>query len=188
MLNKYLGIVCVSGAILLTACSAELTDTKEEKPVEEVAGSATEFNLFELSNEEETVYTDFQKDLNLEHLQGLEPMSIAKLYVKTIFDQKYDVEYALYTDREEHVQWSKEDDEKIKHSQVHGKYLFKINGMGKMAQAIQKGNGLISIVLIIIIFIFIKNGKDKKKEKRKKIREKYDSKKKRDEYKKKELQ
>lgn len=82
----------------------------------------------------------------------------------------------------------KEDDEKIKHSQVHGKYLFKINGMGKMAQAIQKGNGLISIVLIIIIFIFIKNGKDKKKEKRKKIREKYDIKKKRDEYKKKELQ
>lgn len=75
-----------------------------------------------------------------------------------------------------------EDDEKIKHSQVHGKYLFKISGVGKFAQALQENNGLITVALIIIIFIIIKNSKDKKKELRKKTREKYDIKKKRDEY------
>lgn len=78
-----------------------------------------------------------------------------------------------------------EDEEKIKHSQVHGKYLFKISGVGKIVEELQKNNGLISIILIIIIFIILKNKKDKKKELRKKAREKYDIKKKRDEYNKK---
>lgn len=75
-----------------------------------------------------------------------------------------------------------EDDETIKHSQVHGKYLFKIQGMGEFVENLQKNNGLITVGLIIIIFIILKNGRDKKKETRKKIREKYDIKKKRDEY------
>ena len=75
-----------------------------------------------------------------------------------------------------------EDFETIKHSQIYGKYLFKINGMGKFAEKLQENNGLISVVLIIIIFIILKNGNDKKKENRKKTREKYDIKKKRDEY------
>lgn len=75
-----------------------------------------------------------------------------------------------------------EDNEKIKYEQVHGKYLFKIKGAGKFAQELQKNNGLISIILIIVIFIILKNGNDKKKETRKKVREKYDIKKKRDEY------
>jgi len=75
-----------------------------------------------------------------------------------------------------------EDGEKIKYSQVHGKYLFKIKGMGNFVEELQKNNGLISVALIIIIFVIIKNGNDKKKEHRKTIREKYDIKKKRDEY------
>ena len=119
MINKYLGIIFVSGIILLSACSVEKTDIIEDKAVEEnviVDSSAAESNLFELSNDEENVYSDFQKDLNPEHLRGLEPISIAKLYVKTELDKKFDVQYALYTDREEHVQWSKEDDEKIPES------------------------------------------------------------------------
>lgn len=78
-----------------------------------------------------------------------------------------------------------EDDEKIEYDQVHGIYLFKIKGIGKIVQNLQKNNVLISVILIIIIFIIIKNGNDKKKETRKKIREKYDIKKKRDEYNKK---
>ncbi|KMY46249.1 hypothetical protein AC622_00040 [Bacillus sp. FJAT-27916] len=89
---------------------------KEDKTVENkviVDSSAAEFNLFELSNEEEKVYTDFQKDLNLEHLRRLEPISIGKLYVQTILDKKIDAQYALYTDRKEYIQWSKEEDEKI---------------------------------------------------------------------------
>ena len=75
-----------------------------------------------------------------------------------------------------------EDEEKIKHSQVHGKYLFKINGAGEFSQELQKNNGLISVALVLLIFVIIKNSNDKKKETRKRIREKYDIKKKRDEY------
>lgn len=75
-----------------------------------------------------------------------------------------------------------EDDEIIKHEQVHGKYLFKIKGAGKFAQKLQENNGLVTVGLIIIIFIILKNGKDKKRETRKRLREKYDIKKKRDEY------
>ena len=78
-----------------------------------------------------------------------------------------------------------EDEEKIKHSQVYGKYLFKIKGMGNFVEELQKNNGLISVALFIIIFVILKNGNDKKKENRKKIREKYDIKKRRDEYNKK---
>ena len=118
MINKYFCIVVVLGTILLSACSAEKTEQKviEDKTVEDkviVDGSTTELNLFELSAKEEEVYSNFQKDLNLKHLNGLEPISIAKLYVKAGFDKKYDVQYALYTDREEYVQWSKEEDKKI---------------------------------------------------------------------------
>jgi signal peptidase len=80
-----------------------------------------------------------------------------------------------------------EDDEAIKYSRVYGKYLFKINGVGKIVEELQKNNGLISVALLLIIFIILKNGSDKKKENRKKIREKYDLKKKRDEYNKKEF-
>lgn len=80
-----------------------------------------------------------------------------------------------------------EDDERIKHSQVYGKYLLKINGVGKFVEELQKNNGLISVALLVIIFIILKNGSDKKRENRKKIREKYDLKKKRDEYNKKEF-
>ena len=76
----------------------------------------------------------------------------------------------------------KEDEQKIRHSQVLGKYLFKLEGLGKLALKIRETNGLISIFLIILIFIILKNSNEKKKEKRKKIREKYDIKKRRDEY------
>lgn len=75
-----------------------------------------------------------------------------------------------------------EDQEQIQCEQIHGKYLFKINGMGRFAQKLQKNNGLISVILIIIIFIILKNSSDKKKETRKKIREKYEIKKLRDSY------
>ena len=80
-----------------------------------------------------------------------------------------------------------EDEEKIKHEQVQGKYIFKIKGAGNFVEELQKNNGLISVALALIIFVILKNGKDKKKETRKKIREKYDIKKRRDEYNKKEF-
>ncbi|SES45726.1 RNA polymerase subunit sigma [Psychrobacillus sp. OK032] len=121
MINKYFYKVVVLGTILLSACSAEKTEQKsiEGKSVEDkviVEGSSTALSLFELTAKEEEAYINFQKDLNTIHLSELEPISIAKLYVKAGFDKKYDVEYALYTDREEYIQWSKEVDEEIPES------------------------------------------------------------------------
>ena len=75
-----------------------------------------------------------------------------------------------------------EDDGWVKYSQVHGKYVFKIKGIGGFVENLQKNNGLISIAILVIIFVILKNGRDKKKENRKITREKYDIKKKRDEY------
>ena len=77
------------------------------------------------------------------------------------------------------------DPDPVKYEQVHAKYIFKIRGAGKFAERLQENNGLISVALIVIIFIILKNSKDKKRETRKRKREKYDIKKKRDEYNKK---
>lgn len=68
---------------------------------------------FELTPDEEKAYNHFQSTLDVTYLEGLGPISIAKLYIKAGFDKKYNVQYALYTDRPGYVQWSKEEDEKI---------------------------------------------------------------------------
>lgn len=75
-----------------------------------------------------------------------------------------------------------EDNGVVKYSQVHGKYLFKIKGVGRFVEKLQKNNGVISVAIAVMIFVILKNERDKKKETRKIIREKYDIKKKRDEY------
>ena len=120
MINKNLCIVVVLGAILLSACSSEKTGQNviEDMTVEDkvIVEGKTESNLFELTAKEEEVYSNFQPDLNSKHLGGLEPISIAKLYVKAGFDKKYNVQYALYTNREGNIQWSKEEDERIPES------------------------------------------------------------------------
>lgn len=74
-------------------------------------GSSIAENLttIELTPHEEVAYQNFKKDLDLEHLRGLEPMSIAKLYLRAGFEEEFEVEYALYTDRENYIQWSLEE-------------------------------------------------------------------------------
>ena len=115
MFNKRLIVLLSSGALLLAACTAnnseepiseKLTTKKENVVVHELP-------VVELSPDEEERYISFTKDLNLEHLEGLEPKSVAKMYVQAVLDKNYDVQYALYTDREEAVQWSKEEDQSI---------------------------------------------------------------------------
>jgi hypothetical protein len=67
--------------------------------------------LFELSSVEEQAYSNFQNDLDLGHLSGLEPISVAKLYIYAGYYKDTEVQYALYTDRKDRIQWSKEEDE-----------------------------------------------------------------------------
>lgn len=68
---------------------------------------------FQLNDEQMKVYKSFSRDLNETHLKNLDPVSIAMLYVQAELEGRYDIAYALYTDRAGYVQWTKEYDEKI---------------------------------------------------------------------------
>lgn len=72
------------------------------------------YSSWRLKKERSTLI--FKKDLNIEHLSGLDSVSVAKLYVQAVVDKNYDVKYALYTDREEYILWSKEEDQNIPES------------------------------------------------------------------------
>ncbi|MCM3717548.1 hypothetical protein [Fictibacillus phosphorivorans] len=71
---------------------------------------------FTLTPEETVIYQKFLQDLDEKHLKDLNPVSIAKLYVQAQIDKRYDAEYALYTDREEFVHWTKEEHDSIPES------------------------------------------------------------------------
>ncbi|WP_409294783.1 DL-endopeptidase inhibitor IseA family protein [Peribacillus sp. SCS-26] len=64
---------------------------------------------FILTQKEKAAYSAFSKDLDEEHLRFLDPISIARLYGQSILDERRDVTYALYTDREGFVQWKWEE-------------------------------------------------------------------------------
>jgi hypothetical protein len=93
-----------------------VTEDGVKKILEEYKFKTKDKTLFELTPKEKEVYKNFQRDLELKYLSDLEPISIAKLFVKAGYDKKYDVQYALYTDREGYVQWSKEEDKNIHES------------------------------------------------------------------------
>jgi len=88
---------------------------RDDTGLEEKISMDTEDNvnekLFELSSLEEQAYINFLKDLDLKRLSGLEPISIAKLYIYAGYNQDFKIQYALYTDRKDRIQWSKEEDE-----------------------------------------------------------------------------
>lgn len=80
----------------------------ETQPLEENGNK-----LFELTELEEQVNNNFKINFDPKELVNLEPISIAKLYVYAGYYQDYGLQYALYTDREGHIQWSDEEDKNI---------------------------------------------------------------------------
>ncbi|WP_421384863.1 DL-endopeptidase inhibitor IseA family protein [Bacillus salacetis] len=87
------------------------TTAKADPPVKE----------FTLTDTEEAVYEKFASDFDEEHLRGLEPISIAKLYVFAELENNQDVVYALYTDKEGYVQWTKEEHLEMSGTEEHSK-------------------------------------------------------------------
>lgn len=83
---------------------------KEEKntPNEEENETADD-GVFELTPEEMAAYENFSADFDTAHLKDLDPVSVAKLYVWAGYNQNYEVEYELLTDRDEYVMWSKKE-------------------------------------------------------------------------------
>lgn len=74
---------------------------------------------FTLTEEEKVIYEKFTADHNEEHLRGLSPVSVAKLYVFAEMENNQEVLYALYTDKEGYVQWTKEEHMEMIKSQFH---------------------------------------------------------------------
>lgn len=74
------------------------------------AGSVQQQPQFTLTAEEQQIYHAFNETFDQQVLAGLEPMSVAKLYIEASANQDHDMMYALYTDREEWIAWSEEED------------------------------------------------------------------------------
>jgi hypothetical protein len=123
------------GALVLIICSIMLMGTAcrgnndpiPESPVEsrvETPETSTEKNntptsfIFELTDEEAKAYELIRKDKNEEHLLGLSPISVAKLYIQANFDKDYETEYALYYtgDVKDGVGWTLEEHLKMPES------------------------------------------------------------------------
>lgn len=113
------------GLSVLVGCAEDEVVTNEsvKEPEKAAAESdntddtqAAETQDFTLTEKEQTAYDNYSQDLNDEHLAGLDPLSIAKLHIYASLERNDDVHYALYTDREGHVAWSKEEDEEIPES------------------------------------------------------------------------
>ena len=87
---------------------SEANEENEALPHEEENEIADD-GVFELTPEELAAYENFSSDYDTAHLKDLEPISVAKLYVWAGYNQNYEVEYELLTDREEYIMWSKEE-------------------------------------------------------------------------------
>ncbi|RLQ90066.1 hypothetical protein [Planomicrobium sp. Y74] len=86
----------------------EADEETEVVPIEEESEIAAD-GVFELTPEELAAYENYSADFDTAHLKDLDPISVAKLYVWAGYNQNYEVEYELFTDREEYIMWSKEE-------------------------------------------------------------------------------
>lgn len=116
-------LILCSILMIGTACQGNepIAKTPAESKVETPETSTEKENIpaefiFELTDEEYKAYELIRKDKNEEHLLGLSPISVAKLYIQASFDKDYETEYALYntTDVINGVGWTLEEHLKIK--------------------------------------------------------------------------
>jgi hypothetical protein len=118
------GIWMLSCLLLLSMAGCETESSSpiskpsssQQQTKEESSQDTADKRSFTLTEAEQKAYESIKRDLDEKHLQGLSPVSIAKIYVQAVLDKEYDVQYALYTDRPDYVLWSKEEDEQIPES------------------------------------------------------------------------
>lgn len=96
---RYLAAIMVISAMLMTVGC--------------VSPESKSSTLFELSKDETRIYESLKQDSDVSLLHGVDPLTIAKLYVLSLYESSYDVTYELYTQREGYVAWTKEEDQQI---------------------------------------------------------------------------
>lgn len=65
-------------------------------------------DLTNLSQEELDVYNRFKSNYDEEDLRGLEPLSVMKLYIRSIMEKDYETEWELFIKEEKYLGWDKE--------------------------------------------------------------------------------
>ncbi|MGG0821260.1 alpha/beta hydrolase [Paenibacillus turicensis] len=93
-----------------------------------------------LTESEQQVYDELLQKLDKQKLIGLEPLSVAKLYVQASFDQQHDLQYFLYTTREGHVQWTKEEHEQDLQKQDKSSLANELENSKRLFKNIEKGS------------------------------------------------
>ncbi|VXB72134.1 conserved hypothetical protein [Bacillus sp. 349Y] len=112
------GSYYLMGIIMKNQPSHDAGEPTHQVPQKEDAGEELEESPIKvaplvLTDEESEAYASFSENLDQEILRSLSPMSIAKIYVQAILDEKDEVRYELYTDRPDYIMWTKEEDEQF---------------------------------------------------------------------------
>lgn len=105
---RFVFLIGISG-LLLAGCQEE-----QELGTGTVIGNekkvvlAEETNLLILSEDEERLYGNFKEQKDIQLLKDIDPIMIAKFFVKALQEKDYHTEYLLYIDDPEQVQWDLE--------------------------------------------------------------------------------
>jgi pimeloyl-ACP methyl ester carboxylesterase len=92
-----------------------------------------------LTESEQQIYDELLQKLDKQKLVGLEPLSVAKLYVQASYDLQYDLQYFLYTTREGHVQWTKGEHNQDLQKQDTSSVANELEKSKRLFQNIEKG-------------------------------------------------
>lgn len=93
--------------LLLVGCNDSDTTNSDSTEVDSTEPETT--SLLELNDEEMEIYNEFKENYDESVLQGVEPLSVCKMYFYASTDKDYETQYELYIKDEEYVQWSKEE-------------------------------------------------------------------------------
>lgn len=97
MMKKRLhGLLVLAALLLFTACTEAPAAPPATPPAAPPATQEPGLMTFELTPEEQAAYDAISADKDDSHLEGLEPISVAKLYIQSLLDEDYETEYALY--------------------------------------------------------------------------------------------
>lgn len=131
----------------------------EKVKIEDAAGKVVAIQhiqpSFLLTEDETAVYERFKEQHNLEVLRGVEPFAIAKMYIISSIEGDIETNYALLTDREESIVWSREehddvmtrDDLNFSSVEKEMNYAYTFNGIeqGRLIER-EEGEGAIEFI------------------------------------------
>jgi hypothetical protein len=96
MKKRLPGLLVLAALFLFTACTEAPAAPPGTPPSAPPETQEPGLMTFGLTAEEQSAYEAIRADKDDSHLEGLEPVSVAKLYIQALLDEDYETEYALY--------------------------------------------------------------------------------------------